>query len=169
MLQIVLLLAFVIPGILFFLSQQKILQVIHPENREMSPGSVWLQFIPLFGMVWQFIVVTRIARSVSKEIVSRMGDSILDHSQEQIKETDESPTYTIGLAYCILTTIGVIINYSISQYPSYLAFFGSFSILSGMVCWIIYWVRIVRTKNKLASLSGVVSGNQKSSHDMLIN
>ena len=66
MLQIALLFAFVIPAILFFLAQQRILQVISPENREMSPGSVWLQFIPLFGMVWQFIVVARIARSVSK-------------------------------------------------------------------------------------------------------
>ena len=112
MLQIALLFAFVIPAILFFLAQQRILQVISPENREMSPGSVWLQFIPVFGMVWQFIVVTRIARSVSKEMVSKMGDSILDHSQVQIKETDESPTYTIGIAYCILTTFGVIINYA---------------------------------------------------------
>ncbi len=42
-----LLLAFLIPAILFFLSQQRILQVISPENREMSPGSVWFQIIPV--------------------------------------------------------------------------------------------------------------------------
>ena len=152
--QIALLLAFVIPAILFFLSQQRILQIIRPENRELSPGSVWLQFIPLFGMIWQFIVVIRIANSVSKELASKMGESILDHSQVQMKATDESPTYTIGIAYCTLTTLGVIINYATSQ-TRYLALFGSLFVLTGMVCWIIYWVRIVNTKNKLVALSSV--------------
>ena len=153
MFQIALLLVFVIPAILFFLSQQKTLQVISPENREMSPGSVWLQLIPVFGMIWQFIVVIRIAHSISKEMVSKIGESILDNSQVQLKGTDESPTYTIGIAYCILTTLGVIINYSTMHSSSFLALFGSFFVLTGMVCWIIYWVRIVNTKNKLVRLS----------------
>ena len=158
MIQIVLLLAFVIPGVLFFLSQQKILQVIKPENREMSPGSVWLQFIPAFGMIWQFIVVTRIARSISKEMASRLGDTILDSSQVQMKGTDDSSTYTIGIAYCLLTTLGVIINYSTLYSTSSLKFLGSIFVLTGMVCWIIYWVRLVKTKNILVGLSSGISG-----------
>jgi hypothetical protein len=137
MLQIALLLAFVIPAILFFLAQQKTLQVISPENREMSPGSVWLQLIPAFGLVWQFIVVIRIANSVSKEMASRVGESILDYSEIQIKETDDNSTYTIGIAYCILTTLGVIINYTNRYSPVYLGLFGSLFVLTGMVCWII--------------------------------
>ena len=153
MLQITLLLAFVIPGILFFLAQQRILQVINPENREMSPGSVWLQLIPVFGMVWQFIVVIRIAHSISKEMASKIGESILENPQVQIKETDESPIYTFGIAYCTLTTLGVIINYSTLHSSSYLRLFGSLFFLIGMVCWIIYWVRLVNTKNKLVGLS----------------
>ena len=153
MLQLALLMAFAIPAILFVLAQQKTLQVISPENREMSPGSVWLQLIPVFGMVWEFIVVIRIAHSISKEMASKIGESILDNSQVQIKETDESPTYTIGIAYCTLTTLGVIINYSTMHSSSYLALFGSFFGLTGMVCWIIYWVRLVNTKNKLVGLS----------------
>jgi hypothetical protein len=157
MLQILLLLAFVIPAILFFLSQQKILQVIRPENREMSPGSVWFQLIPAFGMIWQFIVVTRIAHSVSKELASKVGESILDHSQTQSKVTDESPTYTIGIAYCILSTLGVIINFFTRQTTSYLALFGSLFVLTGMVCWIIYWVRLVKTKNRLVVLSAGIA------------
>ncbi len=153
MLQIGLLLAFVIPAILFFLTQQRILQIISPENREISPGSVWLQLIPVFGMVWQFIVVIRIAHSVSKEMASKIGDSILDNSHEQIRQTDGSPTYNIGLAYCILTTIGVIINYVTLHTSSYFALFGSLFALTGMVCWIIYWVRLVKTKNQLVGQS----------------
>ena len=153
MFQIALLLAFVIPAILFFLAQQRILQVISPENREMSPGSVWLQLIPVFFFFLQFIVVVRISHSVSMELASKMGEAILDNSQVQIKGTDESPTYTIGIAYCILTTLGVIINYSTRHSSSPLALFGSFFGLTGMICWIIYWVRLVNTKNKLVGLS----------------
>jgi len=156
MLQLALLLAFVIPAILFFLAQQRILQVISPENREMSPGSVWLQLIPVFGLAWQFIVVARIAHSVSKEMASKMGDSILDNSQVQIKGTDESPTNTIGIAYCILTTMGIIIDYT-TRYYTFLALFGSLCVITGMVCWIIYWVRLVNTKNKLVLLSARVN------------
>jgi hypothetical protein len=156
MLQIALLLAFIIPAILFFLAQQRILQVISPENREISPGSVWIQLIPIVGMVWQFIVVARIAHSVTKEMASRMGDSILDSSQVQIKGTDESPTYSIGMAYCILTTMGIIIDYT-TRYYTFLALFGSLFILTGMVCWIIYWVRLVNTKNKLVLLSARIN------------
>jgi hypothetical protein len=65
---------------------------------------------------------------------SKIGESILDNSQVQIKGTDEPPTYTIGLAYCILTTLGVIINYSTMHSSSYLKLFGSFFALTGMVC-----------------------------------
>jgi len=157
MLQIGLLLAFVIPAILFILSQQNTLRVISPENRKMSPGAVWLQLIPFFGVVWQFIVVIRIAHSISKEMTSKIGESILDNSQVQIKETDESPTYTIGIAYCILTTLGFIINYTTMYSPSNLRLFGSIFFLTGMVCWIIYWVRLVKAKNKLVGLSVVVA------------
>jgi hypothetical protein len=85
MIQIVLLLAFVIPAILFFLAQQRLLQIISPENREM------------------------------------------------------------------------FINYSTRHSSSYLRLFGSFFFLTGMVCWIIYWVRLVNTKNKLIGLSAGIA------------
>src|SRR4249919_2306088 len=104
-------------------------------------------------MVWQFIVVIRIAHSVSKELASKIGESILDNSQVQIKGADESSTYAIGIAYCILTTLAVIINYSMMYSTSYLKLFGSLFFLTGMVCWIIYWFRLVTTKNKLVGLS----------------
>jgi hypothetical protein len=158
MFQLALLLAFLIPAILFVLAQQNTLRIISPENREMSPGSVWLQIIPVFGLIWQFFVVTRIAHSISKEMASKIGESILDNAQVQITESDASPTYTIGMAYCALTTLSIIINYSTRHSTSNLKLFGSFLFLIGMVCWIIYWVRLVNSKNKLAgSSAGIAS------------
>lgn len=58
-----LLLAFIVPAILFVLTQYNTLKAIRPENRLLAPGLVWLEFIPFFGQVWQFTVVSRITGS----------------------------------------------------------------------------------------------------------
>jgi len=59
---------FLVPMIFFLLAQQNILRAVSAHNRKMQPGEVWLQLIPLFGLVWKFIVVTRISQSIRSEI-----------------------------------------------------------------------------------------------------
>lgn len=153
LLQILLLFAFVIPAILFLLTQQKTLQVIQPANRHMKSGLVWLQLIPLFGQIGQFFVVTRIAKSISKEITAKLGDSILEDSSERIEDLSESPTSDIGIAYCVLYTLGGIINYSSKHWTPYWQIIGPVLSFTGMSCWIIYWVRLTKIKNKLLKIS----------------
>jgi|SRR6185312_882204 len=153
MLQIVLLLAFVIPAILFLLTQQKTLQAIRPENRVMIPGQVWLQLIPIFGQIWQFFVVTRIAKSIEKENVSKLGDSILEDPQGRIEDLNESPTFNIGMAYCVLFTLGGVINLSSKNWSPYWQLIGSIFSFTGMTCWVIYWVKLTKNKNKLVRMS----------------
>ena len=46
--------------IFFLIAQQNTLKSIKPHNRKMQPGEVWLQLIPVFNLIWQFIVVGRI-------------------------------------------------------------------------------------------------------------
>ena len=53
-----------LPLIFYLLTLQGILQEVKPENRKMDPGMVWLTLIPLFGIVWQFIIVGNIADSL---------------------------------------------------------------------------------------------------------
>ncbi len=151
--QILLLLAFVILGILFLLTQKKTLQVIQPVNRELESGLVWLQLIPIFGLVWQFFVVAWIAKSIWKEIASKLGDSILEDSKERIEELNESPTFNIGMAYCVLFTLDGILNLSSGHWSPYLQMIGPVLSLTGMICWIIYWVRLTKIKNKLIQMS----------------
>ena len=55
---------FLIPAIFFLLTLQNTLKAISEENRKMPPANVWLMFIPLFNIVWQFIMVDRIAHSL---------------------------------------------------------------------------------------------------------
>jgi len=104
-LQILLLFAFLIPVIFFFLTQQRTLSLIRPANRRMRPGQIWLQLIPFFGMVWQFIVVTRISDSIRDELNTPVDDSIfgdvnMSHSSR--------PTYNAGITYCVLFCISII-------------------------------------------------------------
>ena len=56
----VMLLLFLLPFILYLVTLQNTLKEIKPENRKMQPGKVWLMFIPLFSLVWHFIMINRI-------------------------------------------------------------------------------------------------------------
>src|SRR5262245_60740710 len=104
-LQIIFLIAFIIPVIFFILTQQRTLELIRPENRRMSPGQVWLQFIPLFGIVWQFLVISRISDSIRSELNTPIGDSIF--SEDPIPHTVR-PTYNTGISYATLFCISII-------------------------------------------------------------
>jgi hypothetical protein len=117
----------------------------------MKPGLVWLQLIPLFGQVWQFFVVSRIAGSIRKEIEFQEGDSILGSSDLQVVERlTKLPTQVIGIAYSILYIIGVFLNLFMNMGPDSPLIIGTLLIfLGGMVCWIIYWVRLAQSRRIL--------------------
>ena len=114
-----------IPLTFYYLCLSKCLQVCHEENRYMSPGKVWLNFIPFFACVYIFFTVSNISKSIVKEYES-LG----------IK----SPTTGgkgIGIAYAVLSAIGII---------PYL------NIITGvpcLICWIIHWVRISSCSNEI--------------------
>lgn len=115
-----------IPMIFYLLTLQNTLYAISSENRKMQPGQVWLSLIPLFGLVWQFIIVNRLADSLKAEFVSK-----------NLKIDEERPGIGIGLAYCIL--------FSFSLIP----FIGFVIVIGGLICWIIYWSKINDYKIKL--------------------
>jgi hypothetical protein len=93
---------FLVPMIFFLLAQQNTLRAVSAHNRKMQPGEVWLQLIPLFGLVWKFIVVTRISQSIRSEI-SRNSNSF-GRSKPCLRFSSTS-TYSIGL-YGFHTSIG---------------------------------------------------------------
>lgn len=120
---------FLIPFIFYLLTLQNTFKLIQEHNRSMAPGQVWLMLIPLFGMVWHFIVVERLADSIKKELLEK------NHPL-----SEERPAYNIGLTTCILNCCAVI------------PFIGGLFSIAGFVCWIIYWVKIYDYKKKLESL-----------------
>jgi hypothetical protein len=86
-----------IPTIFYLLTLQNTLHEVSIENRKMQPGMVWLALIPLFGIIWQFIIVNNIADSLRAEF-----------SQRNINVGEDRPGIGIGLAYCILSCCVII-------------------------------------------------------------
>jgi hypothetical protein len=126
--------------IFFLVAQQNTLKAIQFENRFMRPGEVWLQLIPLFGLVWQFIVVNRISDSIRREFQSWQNDSILGISEgEAITILNSRPTYDIGIAYCILSCCGCV------------PLLGYVTAIASLICMIIYWTRLIEFKRKIES------------------
>lgn len=115
-----------IPRIFYLIMLQSTLESISPENRRMSPGNVWLLLIPLFGIIWHFIIVNNIADSISAEANAR-GTKI----------GDPRPGYDIGLAMCILGCFFFVPGLNI------------LTGIAGLICWILYWVRISSYKNMI--------------------
>lgn len=48
---------------------------VHPQVRSGQPGQVWLTLIPVFGLVWGFIVNTQVSESLAREYRRRGWDS----------------------------------------------------------------------------------------------
>ncbi len=87
----------------------------------MPPANVWLMFIPLFNIVWQFIMVDRISQSIGAEC-----------ARLNIPVKEDKPTYGIGLAWNICNCLTII------------PIIGG---LASLITFIIYWVKVSEFKN----------------------
>ena len=98
----------------------------------MTPDQVWLMLIPVFNMVWQFIMVDRVASSLANEFRRRniVGDA--------------EPGKSLGLAYCILVVTSII------------PVIGILTGIAGLVCGIVYWVKIANYSAQLIPPVGSV-------------
>ena len=85
------LIIFLVPYIFYLITLQNTLKAVSPHNRLMPPGQVWLNLIPLFGMVWHFIVVDKISQSLRLEL-----------NERNITHDEPKPAYNLGLTMCIL-------------------------------------------------------------------
>lgn len=120
-----------VPVILYLITLQNTLKAISPGNRKMEPGMVWLLLIPLFNIVWNFIVVNRMADSIQAELRKKGVDVM------------ERPAYNVGLVMCIISCV------------TWISFIGSLASIGGLICWIIYWVKVAECKRKIESMPDV--------------
>lgn len=117
-----------IPKIFYLITLQSTLKAISEENRKMPPNNVWLQLIPLFGIVWHFIIVKKMADSISAEA-----------NLKKIKIDEQKPAYNIGLAMCILNCFFII------------PYLNILTGIASLICFILYWTKINSYKSKITS------------------
>ncbi|MBS1774381.1 MAG: hypothetical protein JST82_16105 [Bacteroidetes bacterium] len=115
---------FLLPCIFYLITLQNTLKAISFENRQMQPGNVWLLLIPVFNIVWQFILVSKVSQSIELECKKRNIPC------------EPQPAYTVGLVFCIANCV------------SWIPLLGWIAGLAGLVCWILHWVKVAEYKNK---------------------
>lgn len=120
-----------VPQIFYLLNMQNTLKAVRSSNRQMEPGQVWLVLIPLFGLIWQFIMVNKVADSLKAEFAER-----------KINVGEDRPGVNLGITYCTLFCCAII------------PFLGTLAALGGLVVWIIYWVKIAEFKAKIVGAKG---------------
>jgi hypothetical protein len=147
-------------GFFFFRTQYRTLMAITPINRLMAPGLVWLQFIPFFTVIWQFVVIVQIARSLRKERIFRMEESLLSNSPAPELPSGTYPTLGIGLAYCVLAFGFTVFNLFGTFNPNPDAVFTPLITLGGVaaafICWIVYWVKLGNIRAELNRAAAIL-------------
>ncbi len=103
--------------VLWLVSEQRALQACEYSNRKMQPGQVWLTFIPLFGLVWQFIAVTKVSESLAQEYHTRGW-----------KSDEGRPGIESGMIACSIIVIILLVRILIPDLNPALAFFSSLGI-----------------------------------------
>lgn len=117
--------AVIIPAVFYFITLQKTLEQVSPNNREVPPTNVWLMFIPLFNIVYGFILYPKICDSVRKEYEFRGLPSSGDFGKG------------LGTAMPILNICGII------------PVLGGLAGIANFVIWIIFWSKMAGYKNEL--------------------
>jgi hypothetical protein len=121
-----------LPTIFYVLTLQRALGACSPQNRQMEPGMVWLMLVPLVNIVWHFIVVSRVS-----------GAMALEFAQRGIPTNDPTVGRQVGLATCILNACSII------------PYVGILASIAGLVCWIIYWMKIAEATRGLQPAAAI--------------
>jgi len=120
-------LLWLVPAIFYLLMLQKAFTRCAPESRAMDPNMVWLMLIPIFGIVWHFIIVNNMAKSLGAEFAKR-----------NIVIEEAEPGKKVGMPMCILSACGII------------PFIGILAGIAALVFWVMYWIKIAEYSEKLA-------------------
>ena len=120
---------FALPFVFYILSLQRALEKCAPVSRTLSPGSLWVLLVPLVGVIFHFLVVTGMAKSLGNEFRRRNAPN-----------AEPEPGQSIGMAMCICTICGII------------PVLGILASLASLVLWIMYWVKIEGYSRTLSEL-----------------
>ena len=127
---VIVILVFYTVQVFYLLTASKTLRAIRPEFRQVRPGQVWLSMIPIFHLIWPFIINPKISASIRTEMEARG----LDEAGEYGK--------SLGTIYPGLRVAGNI--------PTLGAIFS----LAYLVIFIIWWVKLGGYRSRLMNSPG---------------
>jgi hypothetical protein len=113
-------------GIAYIAFLSGVLRKCAPSSRTMQPGMVWLLLLPLFNLVWNFLVVIALADSLGNEFRLR-----------NLQTDDPKPGKSIGIAMAVCGACGIVPFLNILALPVQ------------FVLWIVYWVKIAGYSRQL--------------------
>jgi hypothetical protein len=136
---------------LYLVTLHRALRACRPSNRVMPPWLVWLQLLPCVFLVWQFVNVIAVDRSLRREFQSRgvASDIRLE---------------TLGLVTCTLITLTVVVSVisdageglggpdSISRWWTALNWFGVATGIAGLLAAFLLWTGMSAKKDELLKL-----------------
>jgi len=140
---IVALLITVVVQTLYLLTLSRTIESIRPEFRKVEPGQAWLGFIPIFHLIWPFIINKRVAESIKADMEDRGIDEAGDYGKQ------------IGTIYPAVRIGGNI------------PLIGILCTLAYLVLFIMWWVKLGNFRNKLQAAGN--NGGSSSRHELLDN
>ncbi|MCH2225670.1 MAG: hypothetical protein MK066_12940 [Crocinitomicaceae bacterium] len=111
----------------YILNIKNTLEQIRPSNRSVEPSNAWLLIIPLFQIIYQFIIYPKLSESIQRECESRNINKQGDYAKN------------LGVALSILSLNGIV--------KYFMPGLGSLMGLGSLVVFIIFWVKIYNFKD----------------------
>jgi hypothetical protein len=113
-------------GIVYIAFLSRVLSKCSQSSRTMQPGMAWLLLVPLVNIIWNFLVVSALAKSLGNEFRLR-----------NIPLSDPEPGKGLGIAMCVCAACGIVPILNIV------------AIIPHLVLWIVYWVKIADFSRRL--------------------
>ena len=133
-------------NVLYLLTLQNTMKQVGEPRRQVPPANVWLMFIPLFNIIYPFILYPKICDSVKAEYNYRGLPQQGDFAR------------SIGVTMPILSLVGIV------------PVIGPLASIAGLVLFIIFWTKMAGFKNYLIANPGTNgSADIGSSSDLLDN
>lgn len=127
---VVVFIVIIILYVFYLKNLQDLLNEVSPGNRQVPSANVWLMFIPLFNIVYRFILYPKISESLRLEFEERGAPKDGDYLKG------------LGLTLGIIGVVNAIPIDALKTITS----------LGILVIWIVYWVKTAELKNQLRSM-----------------
>lgn len=139
-------------AILFLLNLMRTLQLVRSRNRAMEPGMVWLNLVPCLNIVWQFLTVIWVAKSLDAEFRDRGMHQAGEDYGKKIGLIGLIVNTATGLVGRVIEAAGEATKeFTLEMAGVGVALVGS---LVGLVAFVMYWVKISGYRKELQESRG---------------